>query len=224
LIKINLVREGRAVRGEAASPQPAAMSVSGGAGGVQINNILVLGCLVLGVLVALGYWYWHKRELKNREAVVAERTIEAQKLESIINEVEQYQRRKDSLQQRIDLINQLKQNQKGPVRIMDQISRDLPDLVWLDAMDVNAGRIGLSGRGLNPNAIALFIENVKNDPYFEEPQVSAVTQVSTTPLVYAFDMNFAFSYAPKNAAPVTPSAGTATDTTATTTAPGTATQ
>jgi type IV pilus assembly protein PilN len=211
LIKINLVREGRAVRGTAAAPQPTAMAVGGGAGGVQINNILVLGCLVLGVVVALAYWFWHKRELKNREAVVAERTSEAQKLESIIKEVEEYQTRKDNLQQRIDLINQLKQNQKGPVRIMDQISRDLPDLVWLDTMDINAGRINLAGRGLNPNAIALFIENIKNDPYFEEPQVGAVTQVSVAPLVYGFDMNFAFSYAPKNATPAT-----ATDTTGTT--------
>src|SRR5688572_32489917 len=95
--------------------------------------------------------------------------------------------------------------------ILDQISRDLPDLVWLDTMDINAGRINLAGRGLNPNAIALFIENIKNDPYFEEPQVGAVTQVSAVPLVYGFDMNFAFSYAPKNAAPAT-----ATDTTGTT--------
>lgn len=214
MIKINLVREGRAVRGTAAAPQPTAMSVGGGGGGVQINNIIVLACLVLGILAALGYWFWNKRELKNREAVVAERTSEAQKLESIIQEVEAYQLRKDNLQQRIDLINQLKQNQKGPVRIMDQISRDLPDLVWLDSMDINAGRIILSGRGLNANAIALFIENIKNDPYFEEPQVGAVTQVSTAPLVYGFDMNFAFSYAPKNAAPAT-GAG-ATDTTGTT--------
>jgi type IV pilus assembly protein PilN len=196
--------------------------MGGGSGGVQINNIIVLACLVLGLLVALGYWFWHKRELKNREAIVAERTVEAQKLESIINEVEQYQRRKDSLQQRIDLINQLKQNQKGPVRIMDQISRDLPDLVWLDAMDINGGRVSLSGRGLNPNAIALFIENVKNDPYFEEPNVGAVTQVSAAPLVYGFDMNFAFSYTPKNAPPpVNGAAGTATDSSATTTAAAT---
>ena len=218
MIKINLVREGRAVRGTAAAPQPVAMAAAtgGAGGGLQINNIIVLGCLILGILVALGYWFWNKRELKNREATVAERTDVAQKLEGIIKEVEQYQRRKDSLQQRIDLINQLKQNQKGPVRIMDQVSRDLPDLVWLDAMDITAGRITLSGRGLNPNAIALFIENVKNDPYFEEPQVGAVSQLSTAPLVYGFDMNFAFSYAPKNAAPAPAgAAGTATDTTAT---------
>jgi type IV pilus assembly protein PilN len=217
LIKINLVREGRAVRGAGAAPAAAAVSAVGGPG-ANINNVIVIACLVLGVVAALGYWFFNKRELASREEIAAQRSAEAQKLEAIIKEVEDYQKRKDSLQQRIDLINQLKQNQKGPVRIMDQISRDLPDLVWLDTLDISGGKVSLAGRGLNPNAIALFIENVKNDPYFEEPQVGAVTQTSTTPLVYSFDMNFAFTYAPKTAGGTT-----ATDTAATTTAATTAT-
>ncbi|MEA2464119.1 MAG: hypothetical protein QOJ98_1866 [Acidobacteriota bacterium] len=190
-----------------------------GPGAANINNVLIIACLVVGVLAALAYWYINRRELKQQEELAAQRSAQAQKLESIIKEVDDYQKRKDSLQQRIDLINQLKQNQKGPVRIMDQISRDLPDLVWLDSLDITAGRVTLAGRGLNPNAIALFIENVKNDPYFEEPQVGAVTQISAAPLVYGFDMNFAFTYVPRGTAPA--GAPGATDTTATTTAAAT---
>ena len=191
-----------------------------GPGAANINNVLIIACLVVGVLAALAYWYINKRELAQQEELAAQRGAEAQKLESIIKEVEEYQKRKDNLQQRIDLINQLKQNQKGPVRIMDQISRDMPDLVWLDSLDITAGRVTLGGRGLNPNAIALFIENVKNDPYFEEPQVGAVTQISAAPLVYGFDMNFAFTYVPRGSAPPAGTPG-ATDTTATTTAAAT---
>lgn len=218
MIKINLVREGRAVRGAGAAPAAAAVSV-GGPGAANINNLLILGCLALGVLVALGYWFWNKRELSQREEVRVQREAEAQKLEAIIKEVAEFEKRKASLQQRIDLINQLKQNQKGPVRIMDQISRDLPDLVWLDSMEVTAGNISLAGRGLNPNAIALFIENIKNDPYFEEPQVGSVSQVTASPLVYGFDMKFGFSYTPKGSTPAGGAAAgaTGTDTTATST-------
>lgn len=213
MIKINLVREGRAVRGAGAAPAPAAAGVAGPGAG-NVNNILIVGVLLLGILAALGYWFWQKQVLEQREEVVASRAAEAQKLEAIIKEVEGYQRQKDSLQQRIDLINQLKQNQKGPVRIMDQVSRDLPDLVWLDRMSISGGRIDLAGRGLNPNAIALFIENIKNDPYFEEPQVGTVTQISANPIVYSFDMSFAFTYTPKTGSEAAPADA------ATTTAPG----
>ncbi|MBV9494881.1 MAG: PilN domain-containing protein [Acidobacteria bacterium] len=213
MIKINLVREGRAVRGAGAVAAPTA-APSGGGGGTDINNILIVALLLIGGLAAGAWWWLEKRKLNEKQATVAQRKTEAEKLEAIIRDVEEYQKRKDNLQKRIDLINQLKQNQRGPVRIMDQVSRDLPDLVWLDKMTINAGSINISGRGLNPNAIANFVENVKNDPYFEEPQLGSMTQTSVTPLVYTFDMSFGFSYAPKTA-------GGAADTTSTTGTTGT---
>ncbi len=80
---------------------------------------------------------------------------------------------------------------------MDRISQDLPDLVWLDTMTMQGGLISISGRGLNPNAVANFVDNVKNDPLFEEPDLQHLTQAGTAPVVYTFDMTFHFSYAPK---------------------------
>jgi type IV pilus assembly protein PilN len=213
LIKINLAREGRAVRGAGAGASPAS-GQTGAAAPAQLNNIIVVSLLVAGLIAAGAYWFINSRRLAERQATVEARRTEAAKLESIIKDVENYQKRKDSLQQRIDLINQLKQNQKGPVRIMDQISRDLPDLVWIDQMTIESKGISIGGRGLNPNAIANFVENVKNDPYFEEPSLEAMTQVSTTPVVYQFNMSFSFTYTPRNAD------GTAGATTTTTTTTG----
>lgn len=205
MIKINLVREGKAaVRGggQASSAGPAAAS-----GPTNINNVLIIGLLLLGLVLAGGYWLVKNRQLASREEQVATRKAEADKLQHIIQEVAQYKLQKESLQKRIDLINQLKQNQKGPVRILDRLSQDLPDLVWLDKMTENAGEITLSGRGLNPNAVANFVENVKSDPIFEEPQLTSLSQISNAPVVYGFDMSFHFTYAPK-----TPGTTAATDT------------
>lgn len=200
------------------------------AGGKNLNNILIVGLLLVGAILGGGYWFLQKRTLDSRKETVEQRKREAEKLESIIKDVEEYQKRKDSLQNRIDLINQLKQNQRGPVRVMDRISQDLPDLVWLDNMSIAGGRVTVNGRALNPNAVANFVENIKKDDYFEEPEVGAVSQVSATPLVYSFDMNFGFSYTPKGAAApgdATGTAGTAgtagtSATSATTGTPGTA--
>src|SRR5712692_11684857 len=191
------------------------------AGPSNLNMMLVVAGIAIGVVVGGGWWVIEKNKLSTRREEVAAKTREAQRLESIIKEVEEYQRRKDSLQKRIDLINQLKQTQKGPVKIMDRVSQDLPDLVWLDRMNMSGGAITINGRGLNPNAIANFVENIKNDPLFEEPDLSSLAQTSVVPLVYSFDMNFRFSYAPKTeagAAGATSTTGTSrTATTATST-------
>ena len=190
---------------------------AGPAGPSNLNNILIIGGAILGLLGGGGWWIMEKSTLSDRKNAVAAKTTEAQRLESVIKEVEEFQKQKDNLQKRIDLINQLKQNQKGPVRIMDRISQDLPDLVWLDKMQMSGGSISLNGRGLNPNAIANFVENIKNDPIFEEPDLSDVTQQSVNPPVYQFNMTFHFVYAPK--APGAP--GSTTGTTGTTSTSGT---
>ena len=195
MIKINLVREGRAVRGAGAAPALAAAATAGA--GTSLNNAVIGVCFLLGLLLGGGYWWYEHSQLIKKQDEVGRKQAEAQKLEAIIKKVDDYQKQKDTLQKRIDLINQLKQNQKGPVRVMDRISQDLPDLVWLDRMTVSGGAISLSGRGLNPNAIANFVENIKNDPLFEEPELNQLTQISATPLVYSFDMGFHFTYAPK---------------------------
>ena len=216
MIKINLVREGRAVRGAgAATSSAAAVSAP-----TNINNVFLVGALIAGIAVAGGWWFLENRKLSDRKELLVQKQDEARRLDKIIKEVDNYKKQKESLKTRIDLINQLKQNQKGPARLMDRISQDLPDLVWLDKMSVAGGVVTIDGRGLNPNAIANFVESIKNDPMFEEPDLGNVTQVSAAPLVYAFSMNFHFSYVPKAG---TGAAGAATDTaTGTTTASGTA--
>ncbi len=210
------MREGRAVRGTgAATGMPAAASGRG-----NLNSVLLAGSLIIGIVIAGGWWFMEKRKLADRQDLVVQKQAEAKRLDQIIKEVENFQKQKDSLKTRIDLINQLKQNQKGPARLMDRISQDLPDLVWLDKMTVSGGVVTIDGRGLNPNAIANFVESIKNDPMFEEPDLGNVTQVSTVPLVYGYTMNFHFSYAPKGQAGA---AGTAATGTATGTAPASGT-
>jgi Tfp pilus assembly protein PilN len=216
LIKINLVREGRAVRGAGAvTGAPAAA-----AGPTNLNNIFLAGGLIIGIVVAGGWWFLENQKLGEKKAEMERKQAEAQRLDQIIKKVADYQAQKDSLQKRIDLINQLKQNQKGPVRLMDRISQDLPDLVWLDKMTVSGGLVTIDGRGLNPNAIANFVESIKNDPMFEEPDLSSVTQLSAAPLVYGYSMNFHFSYVSKSDSGA---AGAAATGTATGTAPATGT-
>ena len=223
MIKINLVREGRAVRGAGAAPAAAAVSGATGVAPGNLNGLIIVALVGLALVTAFVYWFINNRTLAHKQADIVVRKAEADKLEAIIKEVEVFQRRKDSLQNRINLINQLKQNQKGPVRIMDQISKDLPDLVWLDKMSVAGGSISLGGRGLNPNAIANFVENIKNDPYFEEPALGSVTEVTGKTLTYTFDMDFRFTYTPKTpGAPAGTPGATGTNTMGTTSTTGTA--
>ena len=52
---------------------------------------------------------------------------------------------------------------------MDEISKALPDLVWLTELDVAGNQITLKGKTLSPNAVATYLENLKKSPFFAEP-------------------------------------------------------
>jgi Tfp pilus assembly protein PilN len=209
VIRINLVREGRApVRGGGGGGAASAAAAAGGGGGAaNANNLIVGAFLVIAALLAGGYWFVKQNELKAKQAEVEMKKAEAQKLEKIIKEVEEFERRKENLEKRIQTINDLKKNQKGPVQVMDRISQDLPDLVWLDRLVLQKDVIQIQGRGLNPNAIAIFIENIKTDPLFAEPEVNELsqTQAARGSDVYNFSMKFAFKFEePKPAAAEAP--------------------
>lgn len=200
MIKINLIREVRAGARDVGGFRPSSSMAGPASAGAprDINNVLLVGLLVAGLLVAGGYWFLKSRELSSKQDEAVERRDEAQQLESIIAEVEQFQARKDSLEKRISLINDLKQRQKGPVRIMDKISQLLPDLVWLTSMTFSGNQVAMQGKALNPTAIANYVENIKGDPTFEEPVVDAVTTGQEgNATVYTWGMTFDFTYAPE---------------------------
>jgi len=206
LIKINLISEGRAAVRGAAAPGAAAAETSS-----DLNNQLMIGLMVIGLLAAGGYWFMKKSARDAMFEQVDAKQVEAQSLEKIIQEVEQFKTRKAQLEERIALINDLKKNQKVPVRVMDRISQDLPDLLWLDRMVLAGTQITLEGRALNPNAVAIFTDNLKQDPLFTEPNLSKVELQGTN--VYTFAMTFSFREvtdqpAPEEGAPADPAVAT----------------
>ena len=108
----------------------------------------------------------------------------------ILEEVEAFKNQRRQLNTKIDLINDLTAKRRGPVHLMDRVSRALPDLVWLKSMNVRGKRVNLSGQALNTNAIATFIENLSLVPEFKEPDTRNVRRAKQN--TYTFQINFRF--------------------------------
>ena len=187
MIKINLIAEGK----KAVTRKSKA--AAGGSPPTDMSQLLLLGGLLLGLALWGGYWFYLKHQIAVREEKIAEHEAEVRRLESIIKEVEDYKIKKAALEHKINVINELKQNQQGPVRIMDQVSRALPELLWLERMDVTGTSIGVSGSAFNINAIANFIENLDKSQEFQEPILRDSTRAGQ---VYNFTVNFSFKPPP----------------------------
>ena len=163
MIKINLLAEAKPVK------KKRGVSALGGAG--RLNLFLIVGGLVLGLLVVGVQWWVESSRLKEQEEKNRLAQQEVTRLEAVLKEVADFEDKKAKLQKKVDLINALKANQRGPVRLMDEVSNALPDLLWIERMEVKGNLITIDGKALNPPAVANFFENLKRVPAFQEPKL-----------------------------------------------------
>lgn len=184
MIRINLLTEAKAA---AARKKTSVIPT-----GARLNNLVFIAGLAVGVLylAVMGFILVGKR--RDLDTEIGKARVEADRLKSIIEEVKGYETKKASLEEKINLINQLKTNQKGPVRLMDEISRALPDLVWLSGLDVQGNSITVRGKTLSPNAVATYLENLKKSPFFAEPVFKNLGQEGGGTGIYNWEMNLTF--------------------------------
>jgi type IV pilus assembly protein PilN len=188
MIRINLLNEGR-------KPVVAKKARMSGIdlGGIDLPSSVLLAVVVLALIVALGHNFLLARKVKNRQAEVAAAQVEVDRLAPIIKEVEEFRAKRAELEQKVEVIGNLKDNQRGPVEIMDKISRALPELLWLSKMQVVASDVSLEGQAFNTNAVANFIENLDKVPEFQEPVLQDTAQSKQ---MYSFKVTFSFTHSP----------------------------
>jgi type IV pilus assembly protein PilN len=186
MIRINLISEGKKA--------PAVRSARLRAFNLGAQNVAVfclIGTFVLTLLAYGGYWLYMNGQLKRQQAQIEELEATVAELEEIIKEVERFEKRKVELQHKINVITELRNNQRGPVHIMDQVSRALPDFLWLDRMEMSASAVTLEGKAFTTSSVANFIENLDGVPEFQEPVLR-----NTTWRGQVYDFQISFNYTP----------------------------
>jgi type IV pilus assembly protein PilN len=187
LIRINLLTEARS----AAARKKTGFLPSG----ARLNNLILIGGVAAGLLYIGIMALILTSKNRRLDEDIARANEEVARLRSIIDEVKGYEDKKASLEAKIQLINNLKTNQKGPVRLMDEISKALPDLVWLTELTVSGQQVNLKGRTLSPNAVATYLENIKKSPFFAEPVFRNLGREGGSQGLYVWEMSLTFTNA-----------------------------
>ncbi len=154
------------------------------AGGVTTAQRVTIGAalILLSTLVTVGWWYWslHTRAVRLDEEIATAET-KAQQLRSVLAQVQKFETRKAQLQQRVTLIEQLRKGQSGPVHILDEVSKALPDRLWLISMAQRDKDFTFDGRTTALSGVSDFVANLEASPWFKKPVELLDSQVDQTP-------------------------------------------
>jgi len=192
MIKINLLAEGkRPIISRKSKRIPLQVNEANAA------NFAFLAGVILAVLV-LGIWFLVLRGRindKQQEINVAQREVD--ELQQVIKEVQEYETKLAELNHKVEVITTLKDNQRGPVEIMDKVSRALPELLWLTRMDITGSRMNFSGAAFNMSAVANFIDNLDHVEAFAEPVLQNTTKARSrgrASELYNFRLSVAYDF------------------------------
>jgi type IV pilus assembly protein PilN len=143
--------------------------------------------LVLG-LGGIGWWYWSLGQASTRlDADIVQAQQQAAQLRSLLQEVQQFEARRGQLQQRVALIEQLRGGQSLPVRLLDHVSRSLPDMLWLSSLEQKDGAVTIEGRSTTLIGLSDFVGNLGNTNVLQKPieivnsQVEAAAGAAAAP-------------------------------------------
>jgi type IV pilus assembly protein PilN len=148
----------------------------------DLGQRLTVACsLILVVaLLGIGWWYWSLNNTTTElDRDIARSQQEAARLRSLLNEVKQFEERRGQLQQRVELIEQLRGGQSVPVQLLDHVSKSLPDMLWLTEMEQENGAVTIEGRSTTLIALSDFVGNLGNTALLQKPIEIVNSQVET---------------------------------------------
>ena len=172
MIKINLL----ARRKKKPKPVPAFLS----AGGVL---------LVLAVIVTFYFNYFMKGKLESLAQQKSDNERKIELLKSKIEEVKNYEQLNKTFTQRKQIIEELRQNQALPVKVLDEISIRLTEGIWLSGLDITGNDIRMDGFGYTNDNVVGFVQNLKDSPLFTGVYLEGTTKSSQEGVdVYHFSL------------------------------------
>ena len=135
---------------------------------------VTLLCSLILVLTGLGigWWYWSLKVQSDRiEEDIVTSQKETARLRTLIQQVQTNDARRAQLQERVGLIEELSKGREGAVRMLDEISRSLPDMLWLTEVKRQGSDLTITGRCTSLTALSDFVDNLKLGGFFQPVEI-----------------------------------------------------
>lgn len=126
--------------------------------------------ILLGTALLIGWWFWSLRQTSQQlDEDLARAETETQQLRSVLAQVQTFESRKAQLQQRVTLIEQLRRGQGGPVHVLDEISKAVPDRLWLTEITQKGDDLTIVGMTSSLTGVSDFVANLETSAWFRKP-------------------------------------------------------
>jgi type IV pilus assembly protein PilN len=165
MIRINLLGSPKPKGKQTAAVKMPSFELGAFAGPV----IQVVVVVAIAGLVNYGYWYKLDRDKKSIDTQMRLAEQRNHELADIKARFMERQRQAENYKRRVDVIDQLRNNQAGPVNLLSMIGDTIngTEAVWLNSMSDNGANVNIDGTALSSDAVANLISNLQKTGFFK---------------------------------------------------------
>lgn len=120
------------------------------------RQILILAAVVVvGGLVGNYLWYADREAERSRlQEQIAATQKRITELEKVIGEVNNINKRKKEVEDKLKILNELRKLRSGPVRMLDALATAIPKKVWLSDFNEQSNQVRIQGSALSHEDVA----------------------------------------------------------------------
>ena len=177
MIRINLLETSKGKNKRAGgAAMPAMPTIEMGDMGSPRLKVIV----VVAVVALLNFGYWHRLESQEK-SIAAQMQVAEQKNRELSDVKAKYlerQKQADAYKRRVDVIDQLRSAQLGPVNLLAMLGQTVneTEAVWLKKMDDTGAAVTLDGTALSTDAVANLIGNLQKTGFFKTVEIKETYQ------------------------------------------------
>ena len=159
---------------------------------VPIEATLQYVLLAIALVVSLGALYGHylllDRENTKIAAHIQKQMGEKARLEQLKQQVDNFEKQRAVLQQRIDVIEARQRNRTGGQELLEAIANTVSrtDTLWLTSVERKGDTLTINGSAGSINAVANYITQLKRSGYFQTVEIKESHQDSSNKAVQIF--------------------------------------
>ena len=174
MIRINLLEAPKPKSKRSSMPSMPSMEV-GDVGSPRLKVLLAVG---LTAAFNLYTWYHLDAQKKTIEQNMAKAEQKNRELADVKVRYMARQREAENYKRRVDVIDQLRSNQAGPVNLMAMLGETVnnTEAVWLNNMKDQGASVDIEGMALSEDAVANLISNLQKTGYFRTVEIKESLQ------------------------------------------------
>lgn len=144
------------------------------------GQLLVAGLTLVVVVALCGLTHMHFLDkIQERNEEIEQKRMEISRLMKTIGEVNQFKKRQQELRAKLDVLDKLNEARSGPVFLLDELYKAMPDKLWLTDFKEANGQASISGVGVSEETVALFMRNLEESDYYSNVILKVTEQKVT---------------------------------------------